>query len=181
MYMLDGTETQRLYFRKITASDYDHWLPFHQDPRSSRYWYGLPADPDVACKEQFERIFERYDKGLGGMNGLILRSNGKLIGMSGLLVQSVDGMEELEIGYSIVPEYWRQGYAAEAALHCKELAFSRAYAPSLISIIHKDNLPSRKVALKNDMFLDKTTRYRDNPVDIFRVYSPGDQGGPDYL
>ena len=179
-YLLDGTETPRLYFRKITTADYDHWLPFHQDPRSSKYWQGLPPDPNDACKQQFDRIFERYDNDLGGMNGLALRSNDKLIGMCGLLVQYVDEAEELEIGYSILPGFWQQGYATEAARHCKELAFSRAYAASLISIIHISNVPSRKVALKNGMLLDKTTLYRDNPVEIFRVHAYGKQASPGY-
>ncbi|WP_435623115.1 GNAT family N-acetyltransferase [Flagellimonas sp.] len=171
-YLLDGQYTARLLFRKIVPSDFDAWLPFHEEPLSSQFWEGLPSDPKVACQEQFERIFERYEHNLGGMNALILKENNKMVGLCGLLVQSVDNTEELEIGYSILPQYWRQGLAFEAAQQCKMHAFSNNLTKSLISIIHVDNIPSQKVAIKNGMKLDKTTSYRDNPVHIFRVNQP---------
>ncbi len=171
-YLLEGVETERLVFRKITEADFDDWLPFHQDPMSTWYWKGLPKDPVVACLEQFARVLERYEKGLGGMNALILKSNGKLIGMCGLLVQTVNDLEELEIGYSILPEYRDNGYATEAAIKCKTYAFEHNFSKSLISIIHEDNLLSKKVARNNGMAPDKTTVYKDNPVEIFRVAAP---------
>ncbi len=171
-YLLEGETTDRLFFRKVTLLDFDIWLPFHEEPLSSQYWDGLPEDPKVACQQQFDRIFERYDNLLGGMNALIAKGSSQLVGLCGLLVQIVDGKEELEIGYSILPKYWRQGFAFEAAEKCKTHAFRNNLAKSLISIIHIDNVPSRKVAIKNGMALDKTTRYNDNPVHIFRVNQP---------
>ncbi|CAZ96902.1 GNAT family N-acetyltransferase [Zobellia galactanivorans] len=167
--LLEKETTERLLFRKIRPSDFETWLSFHQDKRSSEFWNGLPSDPNVACQQQFDRIFERYEKQLGGMNALISRSTGDFIGLCGLLKQTVDGIDELEIGYSILPKYWQQGYATEAALQCKSHATKHQLAPSLISIIHIDNLPSQKVAINNGMHLEKTTTYHNNPVYIFRV------------
>ena len=168
--LLENETSERLYFRKIGPEDFETWLPFYYDPESTRYWEGIPKDPLIACQEQFDRVNERYIKGLGGMNALLLKGTNVLIGMCGLLVQQVDGQKELEIGYSILPDYRRKGYALEAAQKCKAFAEERQLSKSLISIIHVDNLPSQKVALKNGMKLDKTTRYRGNPVDIFRVH-----------
>ncbi|WP_282161237.1 GNAT family N-acetyltransferase [Ulvibacterium marinum] len=170
--LLNGEETKRLKFRNLLSMDFEAWLPFHKDPRSTQYWEGLPKDPQTACREQFDRVFERYEKKLGGMNALILKSDGNLIGICGLLIQTLDGLQELEIGYSILPEYWKQGYATEAAVKCREYAFKNKLADSLISIIHVDNKPSQKVALNNGMHLDKTTIYKDNPVQIYRIRSP---------
>lgn len=167
--LLKGEETKRLLFRKVSPSDFNAWLPFHHDPKSSHFWKGLPEDPETACQQQFERIFERYEKNLGGMNALILKTSGNLIGLYGLLVQTIDGIDELEIGYSILPQYWQKGFATEAAKKCKVFAFENSLAGSLISIIQVDNLPSQKVALSNGMFLDKTTTYCDNRVHIFRI------------
>lgn len=168
-FLLDGQETERLFFRKVKTSDFDAWLAFHQDPRSSRYWEGLPKDPKTACQEQFDRVFERYEKGLGGMNTLILKSTGNLIGLCGLLIQTVDEVQEKEIGYSILPEFWQKGFATEAARKCKVYAFENALADSLISIIQVNNLPSQKVAINMGMSLEKTTLYHQNKVHIFRV------------
>lgn len=169
--LLEGEETERLSFRKIAPSDFETWLPFHQDPRSTQYWEGIPKDPFLACTEQFQRFFDRYEKNLGGMNALIKKDTEQFIGICGLLIQSVDEVEELEIGYSILPAYWKNGYASEAAIKCREYAFEHKLSTSLISIIHVDNLPSKKVARNNGMILDKTTVYKNNPVEIFRVKS----------
>ncbi|MCW5518027.1 GNAT family N-acetyltransferase [Muriicola sp. Z0-33] len=169
--LLVGAETERLSFRKIVPSDFETWLPFHQDPRSTQYWEGIPKDPFQACTEQFQRLFDRYEKNLGGMNALIKKDTNQFIGICGLLIQSVDEVEELEIGYSILPEYWKNGYASEAAIKCREYAFEHKLSTSLISIIHVDNLPSKKVARNNGMILDKRTVYKNNPVEIFRVKS----------
>ncbi|WP_400072489.1 GNAT family N-acetyltransferase [Zobellia russellii] len=167
--LLEGKETQRLLFRKVIPSDFDLWLPFHEDKRSNQFWEGLPKDPKIACQQQFDYIFERYENNLGGMNALISKSTGEFIGLCGLLKQTVDGIEELEIGYSILPKYWRQGYASEAALACKTYTKHSQLTDSLISIIQVDNIPSQKVALTNGMYLDKTTTYHNNTVHIFRV------------
>ncbi|WP_411031303.1 GNAT family N-acetyltransferase [Spongiimicrobium sp. 3-5] len=173
-YLLEGEETDRLLFRKVTQTDFDTWLPFHKEPLSTEFWTGIHADPVIACEQQFEQIFYRYKNDLGGMNALVNKTSGKLIGLCGLLIQQVDGLEELEIGYSILPQYWSQGYATEAAIKCKQYAFDKELHlkfanNSLISIIQVDNMASQKVARNNGMFLDKTTRYKDNPVHIFRV------------
>ena len=168
-YLLDNQTSDRLLYRKLTDSDFEDWLPFYNDPRSTQYWDGLPKDPVEACKAHFERVFERYQNDLGGMNALILKESGKLIGICGLLVQTVDNVQELEIGYSVLPNYWLKGLASEAARKCKAFAFENNFSDSLISIIHVDNIPSQKVAINNGMYLDKTTVYKNNPVHIFRV------------
>ncbi len=173
-YPLDNVSTSRLLFRKVVPEDFELWLPFFENPESVRYWEGLSDDPRTNCIAQFDRIFERYDGDLGGMYALMIKSSGQLAGLCGLLLQEVDKVEELEIGYSILPDHKCKGYASEAAMRCREIAFSRGYAPSVISIIHRDNLPSQKVAVKNGMAAGRTTRYRSNPVVIYRVFAIAD-------
>lgn len=168
-YLLDNEESERLLFRKVNPTDFDLWLTFHEDPRSSQYWKGLPKDPRVACTEQFSRNFERYEEKSGGMNALVSKEDNMLIGLAGVLLQTVNNQQEFEIGYSILPKYRRQGYAFEAAEKCKVIAFNRDWTKSLISIIQMDNVPSQKTALKNGMHLDFATTYHANPVYIFRV------------
>ena len=170
-YLLTNEESERLLFKKVQPADFDNWLPFHKEPLSSQYWLGLPTDPKVACQQQFDRIFQRFNENLGGMNALFLKNTNTLVGLCGLLVQQVDGRQELEIGYSILPKFWRQGFAFEAAEKCKIVAFEKQWSNSLISIIQVDNIPSQKTALKNGMFLDFTTTYHNNEVYIFRIHS----------
>ena len=103
------------------------------------------------------------------MNALIEKSTGKFVRHCGLLVQRVDNIGELEIGYSLLPAFWNKGFASEAAVKCRDVAFERNYAPSLISIISLTNAPSARVAEKNGMTIDKQTVYYNNQVNIFRI------------
>ncbi len=170
-YLLTGEESDRLYFRKVQSTDFELWLPFHQDPSSTEYWPQNGLKPIEACQKWFDTVFYRYDHQLGGFNALIDKSTGAFIGQCGLLLQVVDNIQEIEIGYSLLPEHRNKGYAIEAARKCKSFAFEKSLAKSLISIIHSDNKPSQKVAIKNSMSLDKRTVYNDIPVLIFRVVS----------
>lgn len=169
-YLLEGEKSERLIYRRLLESDFDAWLPFHQDPSSMQYWSGPEEEPEVACRNWFNKVFYRYDNNLGGHNALILKDTGELVGMCGLLIQTVDDMEELEIGYSLLPAFRGKGFASEAAIKCREFATEHQLRESIISIIHEDNVPSKKVALKNGMQLDKTTEFKGIPVEIYRVY-----------
>jgi RimJ/RimL family protein N-acetyltransferase len=103
------------------------------------------------------------------MNVLIDKSTGRIVGQCGLLVQEVDNDSEFEIGYSILPEYRRMGFATEAAHKCRDFAFNNSFSETLISIIHNENENSEKVAVKNGMKKTKRTVYKEMPVNIFRI------------
>jgi RimJ/RimL family protein N-acetyltransferase len=103
------------------------------------------------------------------MNALVKKDNNEFVGQCGLLIHTVDNVEELEIGYSLMPEYRGKGFALEAANKCKDYAFANDLSDSLISIIHIDNKESETVAIKNGMRLDKTTSYNNSKVNIFRI------------
>lgn len=168
-YLLHNHQSPRLLFREISLTDFDSWLPFFEDPETSKHWVEEKESPTVACEKWYARQHDRYQNNLGGMNALIEKSSGLLVGHAGLLVQTVDNIQELEIGYSLLPKFWGKGYAIEAAQKCKEHAFENNLANSLISIISLSNLPSQNVAIKNGMTIDKQTMYKGNEVYIFRV------------
>jgi ribosomal-protein-alanine N-acetyltransferase len=105
---------------------------------------------------------------LGGLNTLREKGSGALVGYCGLLVQTVDDLLELEIGYSLLLTHWGQGYATEAALTCKAFARTHHLAQSVISIISLTNVASQRVALNLGMHVEKVTWYAANEVNIFR-------------
>ncbi|NNF19314.1 MAG: GNAT family N-acetyltransferase [Flavobacteriaceae bacterium] len=168
-YLLDQEETDRLQFRLMQPSDFELWLPFYEDPKSTMHWKADYTSPVAECEKWYAKQFKRYENDKGGMNALLDKRSGEFIGHCGLLLQEVDGTGELEIGYAILPKHWGKGYATEAAIKCKDHAFQNRFSDSLISIISLSNTPSEKVALKNGMTIDSSTVYHDNKVNIFRI------------
>ncbi len=169
-YLLENQETERILFRKINQSDFNDWLEFYINPITSKYWISEFENPEIECKKWYEKQFYRYHNNLGGMNALIEKQSGSFIGHCGLLIQNVDKITELEIGYSLLPKFWNKGFATEAAKKCKDFAFENNLSDSIISIISLTNKPSENVALKNGMKLDRITEYSNNKVNIFRIY-----------
>ena len=165
-YLLTGQETERLKFRMLKLEDFDSWMNMFKAKNIAKY---LDLDPKLSeselCKLWFDKAFHRYENDLGGMNVLIDKKTNRLVGQCGLLIQTIENVERLEIGYSILPEFWNQGFASEAAVKCKNYAFENDYTHSLISMIHVDNLSSEKVALKNGMAFEKKL----NSFNIFRI------------
>ncbi len=165
-YLLTGQETDRLTFRLLKQDDFDAWIPLFEEKNVAKFLgMNTKLSPIQLCDEWFKKSFNRYEKELGGMNVLIDKKTNQFIGQCGLLVQTIDEEERLEVGYSILPKFWNQGYAFEAASKCKQFAFENNYADSLISVVHIDNIGSEKVALKNGMSFEKRTE------DVFNVFS----------
>ncbi|HOY49278.1 MAG TPA: GNAT family N-acetyltransferase [Flavobacteriales bacterium] len=168
--LLFGEESERLSYRKVDDSYFPEWLKFCSDEDSLRY-IGIPEgySPQEKCQIWFDRVYNRYENNLGGMNALVTNQNNLFIGQCGLLVQTVDEIQELEIGYSLMPNHRNQGYAIEAAKKCRDYAFENNLADSLISTIHVDNVSSAKVAVNNGMKLEKKTLFKGLPVNIYRI------------
>lgn len=171
LYMLDQEESERLYFRLLEEKDFADWLMFFKHPDTSKY-LAFPSGkaPEELCSMWFDKVFTRYREGKGGMNVLIDKESGKMVGQCGLLINRVDEIDELEVGYSLLPEFWGKGFASEAAIKCKEFAFQNSFSESLISIIHPDNKPSINVAMRNGMEYEKHSIFCGMPANIYRVY-----------
>src|SRR5882672_1601268 len=151
-------ETERLTLRKITADDLDDLLEIWGDPEAMRHFPGV-LDRQ-AMLEWIERNQRRYEQYGHGLWAVILRGERKLVGDCGLAVQEVDGIEELEVGYHFNRKYWGRGLGAEAARACMNYAFERLGLRRVISMIRPENAPSRRVAERNGLRIEKEIFWR---------------------
>jgi len=126
-------------------------------------------DAKEYAREWMEKQVFRYQRDGFGLFAVLENGSGQFVGQCGLMIQEVDGVNEIEIGYHLLPRFWKYGYATEAAMACKIFAFENEMSDSLISIIDKRNLASVKVAERNGMKLDKQTVWRDIEVFIYRI------------
>jgi ribosomal-protein-alanine N-acetyltransferase len=95
-----------------------------------------------------------------------------VVGDCGLTRQSVDGVDEIEIGYHVRRDFWGRGYAPEAARACQAYGFTQLGAAHLISLIRPENLPSRRVAEKTGLSLWKEVVWRDLPHCVYVIRKP---------
>ncbi len=162
--------SERLSTRLLTLEDADSWAEFFQSPEATELfppaWKG---DPLAASQSWIERQLSRYADHRYGMQMLLHRETGEIIGQSGLLAQEVEGVAELEVGYHILRRHWGQGYAPEAARLFFNLGFELTPADSIISIIDVRNLKSQRVAEKNGLVREKRARWNELDVFVYRM------------
>ncbi|MCB9187931.1 MAG: GNAT family N-acetyltransferase [Flavobacteriales bacterium] len=169
--VLPDHETDRLRFRLLTSDDFEKWVPLFYEENVAKF-LGMDTNksPEEMCQLWFNKCFHRYENDLGGMNVLVDKNLGKIIGQCGILIQEVLDEQRYEIGYSILPEFWNKGYAKEASSYCLQKAFEMNLDDSIISVIHVDNIGSETVARNNGMTLEKfVPDYKGSPVNIFSI------------
>lgn len=163
--------TERLHSRNIKPEDASEWEPFFNDRDSLQF---LPVNPQQTLAEYsefwIERQLQRYQNRQFGLKAIIRNADQVLVGMCGLLLQEVDHIQEVEVGYHILPAFRKLGYATEAANGFMQFAFDNNLCDSLISIIDVRNEKSLNVAGKNGLMLDKTTQWKELKVHIYRIY-----------
>jgi len=168
-HYLEERETDRLLIRPIAKSDYLPWQEFIMDEAATKFFPDEWKLKPEKSKEWIHLQLERYRENRYGLQALILKKSGEFIGQCGLLTQTIDGRNELEIGYHLIPRYWGNGYATESAGEFKKIGFENNLADSIISIIDVENIPSQKVAQRNGMIKETRTRFKDMDVYIFRI------------
>ncbi len=167
---LKKRETERLIIRPLVEGDTEAWIPYIMDETATQYFpIEWKLSPEKS-KEWIDFQLNRYKEGKYGLQALVEKESGQLIGQCGLLAQTVDGIDELEIGYHLLPEHWGKGYATEAAKMFKKLAFGNELTESIISIIDIENVPSQKVAERNGMTRGKRTTYLDMDIYVYRIH-----------
>src|SRR5207248_11615758 len=77
--------------------------------------------------------------------------------------------EEVDISYRLDPAYWNRGLITEAARTVRDHAFEDLKLPRVISLIHPENIPSRRVAEKNGMKVEKEITFRGFPTLVFAI------------
>jgi len=138
--------TERLFLRQLELDDVDALFEVLGDPASMRY-YPAPFDRDgVANWIEWARL--SYRENGFGLWAVIRRSDGRILGDCGPMLQPVEGQLIPEVGYHIVPTEQRRGYATEAARACVAWVFANTPFDVVCSLVAPENAPSRAVAAK---------------------------------
>ena len=146
-------ETERLYLRELVIDDKKELMKVLSNSESMKFY------PNPFSEEKVEKWIqwniENYKKYKHGLWAVILKEGEEFIGDCGITMQNIDDENVPEIGFHIIKEYCKRGFATEAALACKEYAFKALHYPKIFSYTTIRNISSQKVAEKIGMQIYK--------------------------
>lgn len=140
-------ETDRLVLSGWRADQIDDLYRLHGDPTVARF---LTEHGQPWSKQEMDTALTHwialFDRQRMGKLRVTRKSDGVLVGRCGF---GVEGEEELpEIGYSLYPEFWGNGYAYEAAAGLRDWYWRETDRPYFIGMADVRNEASLKVLRK---------------------------------
>lgn len=141
-------ETQRLILRPINISDVNDLYEYASDEEVTKYltWKTHKSIEDSI--NVIENVFnKRVERGLPEAHALVLKANGKMIGMCDIVNLNLQHRAG-EIGYVLNRNFWGQGLMVEACKEVIKLGFER-FKLIRIQISHDiNNYQSQRVIEK---------------------------------
>ena len=163
--------TKHLLIREFTLDDFSDFANLMANEEVMRFSLAGPMSLSLS-QEYFERRILGHYKQYGfGLWAVFIQETKEFIGLAGLISQTIEGKEEVELAYRLHPDYWGKGYATEAASTIAEHAFKTLGNKYIISIIDPKNVSSEKVALRVGMHLWKQTVFHGFPVNIYQLFN----------
>jgi RimJ/RimL family protein N-acetyltransferase len=159
-------ETSRLILRPFRHEDIERLVELMANPDFMRFSLG----PNTREKTHgvLQKFLSWQQADLPSPFAVVLRENNDLLGYCGFLHHD-ELPREVEIGYRLDPAYWNRGLITEAARAVRDYAFAGLTLPRVISLIHPENIPSRRVAQKIGLIPEKEITFRGFPTTVFAL------------
>ena len=163
-------ETRRMILRELTPDDAPAMCALNRDPLVMR---DMPVPEDNSIDAERARL-ARYVEGAYRTDGFglwaaVLRASNRIIGRCGLLRQSVDGSDEIEMSYQIASAFQGRGLATEAASAIRDFAFQSLQLTRLIALVPCDHPASRRVAEKTGMRRERELVWRGKRIQLYAI------------
>ena len=158
-------ETERLILRQLTTDDAEFIFELLNDPS----WIQNIGDRNIrnlddACAYIVNGPVASYAKNGFGLWLVELKETKESIGMCGLIRRET--LEDVDIGYALLPRFWSQGYAIEAARAAKDYAKDVVGLKRLVAIVDPANEGSIRVLEKLGLRYEKMVRLSADDIDL---------------
>ena len=150
-------ESERLIFRKFTLEDLPQLIEQRSDPDVNKYLGGTRLQNPEALAKRLSFYISCYGTHGYGMCAMIWKPTGEVIGSAGL--QPLDGTDEVEVGYSMIKEYWGRGIGTEAARAWMKHGFTDHGLDRIVAVAHLGNQASMHIMEKLGMHYEKTEEH----------------------
>jgi RimJ/RimL family protein N-acetyltransferase len=165
--MTVSLETERLILRMFREADFDAFAEMCADPEVMRYLGdGQPLERHMAWRRLAMMIGHWSLRGYG-LLAVEERASGAFAGHIGFW--NPEGWPGFELGWTLRRCYWGRGYATEGARAAIRFAFTQMGQPSVISLIHRDNAASIRVAERLGERLSGSTEVMGKSALVYRI------------
>jgi [ribosomal protein S5]-alanine N-acetyltransferase len=161
-------ETERLILRLFREEDVDRMAQLFANPDFMRFSLGVFTERKQTIAF-IEKVMGWDRAGIPSQFAVVPRGEDKIIGYCGFFYHPEHGIEDIEIGYRLHPAYWNRGLITEAARVVRDHGFRDCKLSRVISLIHPENIPSRRVAEKNGMKIEKEITFRGFPTLVYAM------------
>ena len=158
-------ETERLILRQMTTDDAPFILGLLNEPS----FLQNIGDRKVRTLEDARSYIlngpvKSYEKHGFGLYLVAMKETNESIGMCGLIKR--EGLEDVDIGYALLPKFWSKGYAVEAARATKEYAKDVIGLKRLVAIVDPANEGSIRVLEKIGLRYEKMIRLSADDIEL---------------
>lgn len=158
-------ETDRLAIRLMSTNDAEFMLGLLNEPS----WLQYIGDRGVRSLDDARAYIENgpiamYARLGFGFYIVELKDDGIPIGICGLVKRNF--LEDVDIGYALLPEYWAKGYAIEAATAVMGHATGPLGLKRLVAITKSDNHSSARVLEKLGLKYERMVSYPDTGEEV---------------
>ena len=164
-------KTRRLVGHPVGPDDLDDFRTLFQDEQVAETMAGTRSDAEVAAI--VERDADHWARHGYGQWAWQDAATGAFVGRGGLRTLPLLGRVETEVGYALLPRWWRQGVATEIAQASVRYAFDEAGLDALVSFTLPTNVGSRKVMEAAGFTYDRDITHADLPHVLYRLARAG--------
>ena len=158
--------SERLIFNHYTTVDFDDYYKLVSNADVMKMITGRPLlEEETRIRFELMLKINKEFPEIGHFK-ITLKSNGSFIGHSKL--EMVDG-REAEIGYVIMPEYWRMGLGNEIAQALVILGKRLSEIVNLLAIIAPENIASKRILENQDFRWDHDGDYKGLPAAYYKL------------
>lgn len=164
---IESIRTERLVLERIRAEDVEDMVAMHQDDRFVEV-FGHRSTPEHV-RTFIAKQIEGWDRLGFGPWTIRDRATGAFVGRGGLRSVAIDGTDEVELGYGLVPEWWGRGLATEMSRVALDVGFDRVGLESIVAFTLPANTRSRHVMEKVGMTFERDITWADVPHVLYRI------------
>ena len=158
--------TERLQAEPLTPDHLSEIRRMHQDAQVMAQLGGVRTEEQTAA--YLNRNLRHWDDYGFGLWILRLRDGGEPVGRAVLRHLTIDGADEVEVGYALYEPYWGRGLATEIAGHCAALAERELGLGTLVGLTDPANQASRHVLEKIGLRYERDCLHENHPSALFR-------------